>query len=149
MKFDLQRFNTLGTYDPKKVLVIFGGYEIKGFAEDSIISVKPLGEGIGSIVGCDGSVVRTISNDNRHEVTLYLNMASSSNDVLSVIHARDKSVGDGVLPLVIKDLSGRTTFVDTQAWIVNEPEIGRSKEPDDVEWTLHTAGGILYVGGHD
>ena len=148
--FDLQRFS-LGTYDPKKVIVLFGGVEITGFAEDSMIKVKPMSEGSSSIVGAHGDVVRTISPDNRHEVTLSLLQSSASNDVLAVIYQRDKSVGDGVLPLVIKDLSGRMTFVDSQAWIVNNPEVNRTNDAADggQEWIIHTAGGILFPGGHE
>lgn len=148
--FDLQRFS-LGTYDPKKVIVLFGGVPIEGFAEDSMIKVKPLGDGVASVVGCHGDVVRTLSPDNRHEITIKLLQSSASNDVLGVIHQRDKKIGDGVLPLVIKDLSGRMTFVDSQAWLVNNPEVNRTDkaEDGDNEWVIHTAGGILFPGGHE
>lgn len=141
----------LGTYDPKKVVVLFGGLEITGFAEDSIIKIKPMSDGINSIVGAHGDVVRTISPDGRHEATINLLQSSSSNDLLAVIHARDKSVGDGVLPLVVKDLSGRMTFYDSLAWIVNNPETNRTNDAADgsQEWTIHTAGGTLFPGGHD
>lgn len=141
----------LGTYDPKKVIVSFGGVELTGFAEDSIVTVAPMGDGIGSIVGAHGDVVRTINPDGRHEVTINLLQSSSSNDFLSAIHMRDLSNGDGVLPLYIKDLSGRTTFFDSQGWIVNSPEVNRTNDAADgsTEWVINTAGGILFVGGHD
>lgn len=149
-KFDLQLFS-LQTYDPKKVIVIFGGAEIHGFAEDSILTIKPLGEGIKSVVGCDGEVVRTISCDDRHEVTINLSQGSSGNDILTAIYARDRTVGDGVLPLVVKDLSGRTTYLGTQSWIERQPEIKRGKDAKngENEWVFQSAVGILYVGGHD
>jgi hypothetical protein len=34
----------MSTYNPKKCIVIFGGVEIKGFSEDSIIECEPLGD---------------------------------------------------------------------------------------------------------
>ena len=141
----------LSTYDPKKVIVLFGGVEITGFAEDSIINVKPLSDGISSVVGAHGEVVRTLSPDDRHEVTINLLQSSISNDVLAAVHQRDKRIGDGVLPLVVKDLSGRMTFVDSQAWIVNNPEVNRTNNAADgsQEWVLNTAGGILFPGGND
>ena len=139
-----------GTYDPKKVIVSFGGVEIGGFGEDSMIKITPMGDGTTSMVGCSGDVVRTISPDNRQEVTLTLLQSSASNDYLSAIYQRDKRVGDGVLPLLIKDLSGRTTFFDSAAWIAKQPEINRGRTANDTEWVLHTAGdGELFVGGHD
>lgn len=150
-KFDLQRFSDVATYDPKQVVVTFGGVELNGFSEDSIIKIKPMSKGIESIVGCHGDVVRTISPDRRHEVTINLLQTSSGNDYLSTIHTRDLSEGDGILPLVIKDLSGNTTFYDSQAWIVNKPEVKRGDDAKkgETEWTLQAAGSTLFVGGND
>lgn len=150
LKFDLQLF-ALGTYDPKKVIVSFGGVEITGFAEDSIIKIAPMGDGTTSIVGCTGDVVRGISPDRRKEVTIRLLQSSSSNDILSTIALRDNQNGDGVLPFLMKDLSGRTTFYSSKAWIVNLPEVNRTNEPagGSTEWVLNTADGDLFVGGHD
>lgn len=141
----------LGTYDPKKVIVSFGGVELTGFAEDSIIAIKPMGDGTTSVVGCHGDVVRTISPDRRHEVTTSLLQTSSSNDYLCAIYARDYRQGDGVLPLIIKDLTGNTTFYDSQAWIVNNPEVNRTNDASDGsnEWVFQTANGNLNVGGSD
>jgi hypothetical protein len=139
------------TYDPKKVLVSLGGLNIHGFSEDSIITISPMGDGITSVVGCDGQVVRTLSPDRRHEVTIPLQQSSSSNDELSIIHARDRSKGDGILPLLVKDLSGRTTFFASQAWITKHPEVNRTNDASggNTEWVLNTADGTLFVGGHD
>lgn len=139
-----------GTYDPKKVLVSFGGVELGGFGEDSIINIEPTGGGITVVTGCHGDKVRAIDPDNGAKVTLTLLQSSASNDYLSAIHLRDKRVGDGVLPLLIKDLSGRTTYFDSAAWINNLPTVKRGKSPNDNEWVIETAGnGELFVGGHD
>lgn len=150
LKFDLQLF-ALGTYDPKKVIISFGGVELSGYAEDSMVSIAQLGDGTGSIVGCNGDTVRTISPDRRKEVTISLLQSSASNDYLSVIYSRDQSKNDGVLPLIIKDLSGRMTLFASQAWIKNLPEVNRTNNASDgsTEWVLHTAGGEMLVGGHD
>ena len=34
------------TYDPKKVIVIFGARRLKGMSEDSIVRIKPQGDGL-------------------------------------------------------------------------------------------------------
>jgi hypothetical protein len=142
---------SLGTYDPKKVIVSFGGVELKGYAESSMITVSPMGDGTSSIVGCHGDVVRTISPDRRSTVTVTLLQSSSSNDYLSLIYARDRSKGDGVLPLIVKDLSGRLTHFDSQAWINNIPEVNRTNNASDgnTEWVFTTADSMPFVGGHD
>lgn len=150
-KFDMQLFADFGTYDPKKVIASFGGVELTGYAENAMITISQMGDGIGSVVGCHGDVIRTISPDNRFEITVTLLQSSSSNDYLSGIHARDKSNGDGVLPLIIKDLSGRTTFVDSQAWITKYPDATRTNNAGDgnLEWVFNTAYGTVFIGGHD
>lgn len=139
----------LGTYDPKKVAISFGGVELSGVDEDNFIKVMQMGDGISSVAGCYGDVVRTMSPDGRHEVTLRLLQSSISNDYLSAIHKRDKKNGDGVLPLIIKDLSGRTTFYNSQAWINKPAEVTRGNKQNALEWVFTAAGGELFVGGHD
>lgn len=60
------------TYDPKKCIVIFGGLEIAGFSEDSIIELEPLGDGIKSFVGCDGETARSIDPNQELEGNYYV-----------------------------------------------------------------------------
>lgn len=133
-------------YDPKRIKVIFGGLQIQGFSEDSIVSIEPMGEGIKSICGADGEVARSLDPDQRCQVTINLLGTSSSNDKLSALHAADKATGKGMLPLLIKDLSGSTILAAAQAWVVNNPKREFGKEVGDVEWTLET-GSAIYVSG--
>ncbi len=136
------------TYDPKKVNVIFGGKEITGFAEDSMISIKPMGEGITSICGADGEVSRSMDPDTRGEVTISLLGSSQSNNTLSDLHASDRATGSGMQALQIKDLMGTTVFSAPQAWVRNYPEKGFSKQLPEVEWVIETGPASWYVGGN-
>lgn len=136
------------TYDPKKCIVIFGGLEIAGFSEDSIIELEPLGDGIKSFVGCDGETARSIDPNQNWKATITLMASSSSNDALSVIHTADLSTGTGILPLLFKDLSGTTTFYASQAWITQKPNITREKELGECEWLLETGPADVLVGGN-
>lgn len=137
------------TYDPKKNLVIFGGIEIKGFAEDAIIEAEPLGDGMTTVVGCDGETARSIDPNQNWRMTITLLATSKSNDYLSAIHVADKNTGKGILPLLFKDLSGRTTFFASQAWITKLPNISRQKEVGECEWILETGPADVFVGGND
>lgn len=136
------------TYNPKKVIVIFGGMPIKGFSEDSIIEIEPMGDGITSVVGCDGEVTRSIDPDTRCKVTLKLKASSESNDFLSTTHLADRNTGKGILPLLVKDLSGRTTFFASQAWVTKFPNVTKEKESGDNDWGLETGPADLFVGGN-
>lgn len=141
------------TYDPKKVLVVFGAIAITGFVEGNFISVESQGDGITAIVGCDQEVVRTIPPDAiLKNIKISLLQSSDSNDKLSLIYDMDNQNGAGVMPLAIKDLSGRSLLVTDQAWIVKKPVMQRGKSASDgaCEWMFQAVvpDEAFLIGGH-
>jgi len=139
LKFKLQLFaGGVLTYNPKKVIVIFGAHQITGFSEDSIISIEPHGEGMQKYVGADGEVARSIDPDETFTITVPLASTSKSNTYLSALYNRDRHTGTTMLPILIKDLSGDTLFHAEQAWVQNFPEGGRGRVVEEQEWTIDT-----------
>ncbi len=126
------------TYDPKKVIITFGGVPIGGFADGTFIQVDPNGDSFAKKVGADGEVVRSLSNDNTHTVQITLLQTSLSNAYLRTVLNTDKITGLAMLPLSISDLNGVELKFWPQAWVSVEPGFGRAKEDTDVQWTLHT-----------
>lgn len=126
------------TYDPKKVLVIFGSRQLKGMAEDSIVSIAPQGEGLQTFVGADGEVARSLDPNATFEVTVSLSTASTSNEYLSNMYNYDRETGNGIAPLMVKDLAGATLFSAPEAWVANFPESSRGRTIDTQEWVFHT-----------
>ena len=126
------------TYDPKKVIVIFGARRLKGMSEDSIVSIEPQGDGLQTYVGADGDVARSLDPDATYEVTVSLNTTSGSNDYLSNMYNYDRETGNGIAPLLIKDLAGTTLFSAPEAWVANMPEASRGLTVDKQEWVFHT-----------
>lgn len=141
------------TYDPKKVQVIFGGIILTGFADGTFINVETTGDGTTAIVGCDQEVVRSISPDSIiKQITCTLLQSSDSNDELSLIHDMDNQSGAGIVPMSIRDLSGRSFMIADQAWIAKKANLQRGKSASDgnCEWTFYAVGtdeGFM-VGGH-
>lgn len=141
------------TYDPKKVTVIFGPVIMQGFAEGTFINVETQGDGITAIVGCDQEIVRNISPDSiLKQITITLLQTSDSNDELSVLHDLDMKTGQGMYPLAIKDLSGRSVMMSDQAWITKKPNWQRGKTASDgnLEWQFLAVGAdeAFFIGGH-
>ena len=126
------------TYDPKKIIIIFGVRRLTGMSEDSIVSIKPNGEGLQTYVGADGDVARSLDPDATYEVTVSLNTTSNSNDYLSNMYNYDRETGNGIAPLLIKDLAGTTLFSAPEAWVSNMPEAGRGLTVDKQEWVFRT-----------
>jgi hypothetical protein len=126
------------TYDPKKVIITYGGVPIGGFADGTFIQVDPNAEAFTKKVGADGEVAFSRSNDNTHTVAITLQQSSLSNQHLSTCKNVDKLTGLGMLPLSITDLNGGTLFFWPQARIVTDPSWGFAKENTDRAWTFST-----------
>ena len=120
------------TYDPKKVIVVFGSVNITGFDEGTFVQIETQGDGTTAVVGCDQEVVRSISPQSiLKKIVITLLQSSDSNDKLSSIQDSDNQSGNGVKALSIKDLSGRTLLKSSSAWIVKKPQVQRGRSADD------------------
>lgn len=150
IKFDLQRFAGVLTYDPRKVLIVMGAQPITGFAEDSMVTIAPHGEGMQLYSGADGEVARSIDPDHTFEITIHLSSASKSNTYLSNLYNADRVTGQFIMPLLIKDLGGDTLFSVDQAWVSNFPEATRGRTIETQDWVIQT-GQVddPIVGGND
>ena len=141
------------TYDPKQVTVIVGPVIVTGFAESTFINIETNGDGITAVVGCDQEIVRTISPGSiLRTITLTLLQSSDSNDELSLLANMDNQSGAGIVPLAIKDLSGRTLLMADQAWVAKKPNVVRSNNASDGNnaWTIYAVvpEESFLVGGH-
>lgn len=138
------------TYDPKKNIIIYGGRQLTGFAEDDMIIIKPLGDGMQIYSGADGEVGRSVDPNRTFEVKVSLATSSKSNDYLSECYNKDRRTGSYMLPLTIKDLSGSTLFFAKQAWVQNFPESKRGRKIDNQDWTFNTGQvNDPVIGGND
>lgn len=138
------------TYDPKKNIIIYGGRQLTGFAEDDMITIKPLGDGMQIHSGADGEVGRSVDPNRTFEVKVSLATSSKSNDYLSECYNKDRRTGSYMLPLTIKDLSGSTLFFAKQAWVQNFPESKRGRKIDNQDWTFNTGQvNDPVIGGND
>ncbi|MDR2150129.1 MAG: DUF3277 family protein [Spirochaetaceae bacterium] len=135
------------TYDPKKVVITFGGTPISGYADGTFVDVSPSSDFFSKKVGADGEVARAMNNDNTHRVQITLQQSSLSNAVLGALKAADKATGLGMAPLTITDLNGTTLFSWPQAWIVADPAWGYAKENTDRVWAFDTGQAAVITEG--
>jgi hypothetical protein len=135
------------TYDPKKVVVSVGGVPISGYADGTFVNISRQNDAFTSVAGADGEVSRAKSNDKRGEMTLTLLQTSLSNDVLSGIAQLDEKSNLGVVPVIVKDISGLSTYFAGSAWIKKMPDSGFGKEIENREWVFELAEMEVFVGG--
>ncbi len=133
----------VNTYSPKQVTMALGSHIVTGYAEDSFLSIEPMGNGTSSKVGCDGEVTRSMDPDERFTVKITVSQNSPTNSFLQGEYKRDKATGDAIFPVLVKDLKGETTFSAEQAWVTKPMSFNRGKEAGDVEWTIECASGSL------
>lgn len=130
----------LKTYNPKKVTMALGNHMVRGYAEDSFVTIEPVGEGVTSQSGADGEVVRSVDPDSRFTVKIVVQQTSSTNDFLKKMRKKDKKDGTGTFSLTVKDLMGDEVFSAEHAWVKNDASWGRGKAATDREWEIECVG---------
>jgi hypothetical protein len=129
----------VGNYDPKKVIITFGGVPIGGYADGTFVEIAPNdADGFKKQVGADGEVARAQSSDNTHQVTITLMQSSDSKAYLSSVRNADKLLGHSLLTLSVTDLSGGSLGFWPQAWIRGDPTWGFGKELTERQWIIDT-----------
>ena len=131
------------TYNPKEVIVSFGNHMANGYADDSFISIEPNGDGITKKVGCDGEIARSITPDNTYVIKATFLQTSLTNSWLQSRHNYDQQTGNGMFPILIKDLRGGMVFSTDAAWVTKSTPRGFGKETNNREWEINTGAGVL------
>lgn len=140
----------LNTYDPAQLTMVFAGIPIDGFADGTFVNCERNEDAWTLQVGSDGEACRSKSNNKSGRITFTLGQWSNSNDLLSALANTDENTpnGDGIGPLLVKDLSGRSLFTAEKGWIVKQAAAGWSREAESREWIVETNELNVFVGGH-
>lgn len=136
------------TYDFSQVTVIVGGIPIGGFADGTSVSITFDEQQFTKITGSDGLTTRSKSNNFTGTVELTLQQSSRSNDVLSALWIADRTANAGVVPMLVKDNSGRTLWAAQHSWVQQMPGQEFGKETSDRTWILDCANLIGFTGGN-
>lgn len=131
------------TYNPKDVTIAIGNHIVTGYAEDSFVTIDANSDSFTKKVGCDGEIVRSQSPDDTAIVKISLLQTSASCTFLSARIKHDKKTGDGMFPILIKDLKGGLVFSADEAWVAKEPSRGFGKEAGNREYEIHTGSAEL------
>lgn len=138
----------VSTFDPKDVIVTIGGVPMSGYADGTFLEITADVPQFTKITGADGYVTRVKSNNYGAVMTLTLSQSSPSNDVLSGIFNADKQANAGVVPILIKDISGRTIIFAGTGWIQQFPDSAFGNEINDRAWVFDLANTDLFIGGN-
>ena len=136
------------TYNPKEVIVTIGGIPMSGYSDGTFLEIVRTEQTWSTIVGADGFVTRGKTNNFSGTLTLTLKQSSPSNDVLSGFIIADELTNSGIIPILVKDLSGNSTYFAAQGWVQAYANSTFGKEINDREWTIALANLDLFVGSN-
>lgn len=138
----------VSTFDPKSVVVSIGGIPISGYADGTFLEVTADNQQFTKVVGADGFTTRVKSNNYGGVMTLTIAQTSPSNDALSAILNADRLANAGVVPILIKDLSGTTIIFSATGWIQQFPDVSFGNEMNNRAWVLDLAEIDIFIGGN-
>jgi hypothetical protein len=148
---------SLRIYDSNQVTVMIAGLPIDvdsggsgGYADDEFLTIARETPVFTDVVGTDGEVTRSKTNDHRATVTLKLMQTSRSNAALAALHALDRNAtnGAGVGAFMVKDLNGLSLYTAAECWISAPPEVAFGRAAASREWTVRVATLADFTGGN-
>lgn len=140
----------VGFYDADRFIIMLAGIRLQGFADGEFMSAKRTQAGFIRVVGTDGEVARSKSNDKTGDFTVKLLQTSASNAALSALHNTDLNApnGAGVGAFLVQDISGNSIFTAQQAWVVQFPEGSWGRSAVAREWNIQTGECVWFEGGN-
>lgn len=127
------------TYDASKVIATVDGNTMSGFADGTFIVVERTEDSFTNVTGADGQTSRSKSNNRSGTATITLCQTSPSNEVLSILLARDEKDGNAVFPFQLKEVGTDKRLFSATAWIKRMPNVEYGKEINNIEWALDLA----------
>lgn len=140
----------LKTYDAKGMTLAFGPVIIdSGFADGEFVRVENAEDDWTEVVGADGEVTRSPTNNSTGTVTFILMQSAGANALLSALRSADLGVLGGTpQPLLVKDQNGSFVASAAEAWIMKAPDASFDREATSREWAVKCANLVRFDGGN-
>jgi hypothetical protein len=141
---------TTKIYDSNRVQVSFAGVPVQGYADGDFLTITPETDAFTSVVGTDGTVSRSKSNDRRATIEITLMNTSLTNDLFSAIFIGDLEAngGAGVGAFLVVDLSGASLYSAGNCWITKAPDVTYGREANERTWMLQCDKLYSFTGGN-
>lgn len=136
------------SFDPKAVIISIGGIPVSGFADGTFLEITADTQQFSKVIGSDGFATRVKTNNYGGVMTLTLAQSSPSNDALSALLNADRLANAGVVPILVKDLSGTSIFFSATGWIQQFPDVTYGNTINNRAWTFDLAEMDVFIGGN-
>lgn len=145
MAYDLKIF------DADQVTVVAVGLPITGgYADGEFVAIEQDSDDFTQVVGTDGQVTRSKTNNRVAKVTISLMQSSDCNASLSAINNLDRNNpnGAGVGPLLIRDRQGTSLYTASKSWVSKPPDVTYDREAGPRKWEITCADLVRFDGGN-
>ena len=121
-----------------------------GYADGEFLTVSQSADSFITVVGTDGSVARSKTNNRLVDIKLILLQTNSYNAYLSGLLLADVNTpnGAGIGSFVVEDLQGTTIVKCTRAWIVTFADIELDRDVSMRTWTLEGPASFWNTGSN-
>lgn len=129
---------------------ISNGAGASGYADGQFLKISPNADGFITVVGTDGTVVRSKSNNRLLDIELSLLQSSVSNTALSALYMLDTNQpnGAGIGSFVLEDLSGTTLVLCTRSWIQKPADVTLNRSAEPRVWHIQGLYSVLLIGNN-
>lgn len=138
-------------YNSDEVLVVMGPVTVQGGrGDDEFCRIEPESNIAEDVVGVDGEVVVSRTNDGRHTITITVLQTALANNGLTILANLFKTAPGalgGIVPFLVKDLNGAALYTAENAWIQKEPDVTYSRAAGTREWEIRAAQLVRVDGG--
>lgn len=134
-------------YSADDVLLDLGGFQLHGLEKGTFCNLKPNADISALKMGSDGEPLLIVSADNSATIEVTLQQDSAANDYLSAQAAALRAHAGGILPFMLKDLTGRTLHTAERCWVKSIAPTEYSDEGSSRVWVLETDRMQFFVGG--
>jgi hypothetical protein len=142
----------LKVYNADEVDIAVGPVLVdSGFADGEFLRIEQESDDAEDVVGSDGEVSVSRTNDSRANVTILVMQTSDSNDGLSALSALFKTApggAGGIVPIVIRDKNGRTLVTGANCWVGRAPDRSFDRTAQANEWKIRVAHLVRFDGGN-
>ncbi len=144
--------DTIKVYNPDEVVLTVGPVILtSGFAEDTFIEIEQDTDDTEDVVGVDGEVTVSRTNDRRATATFTLMQTSDGNDGLSALSNLTRNapgmVG-AINAFIVKDLNGRALYTAQNSWVSAPPPVTYGRKATERAWKVRIANHVRTDGGN-
>lgn len=144
--------DSIKVYNPDEVVMTIGPVILEsGFAEDTFIEIEQDTDDTEDVVGVDGEVTVSRTNDRRATATFTLMQTSNGNDGLSALSTLTRNapaMAGAIHPFIIKDLNGRSLYTAQNSWVAAPPSVTFGRKATERAWKVRIANHVRTDGGN-